>query len=66
MGESLRTTIHQTENLLFITLLQLMPRGILAVLMRRDVDGWGNLSLRLDEAVLQSVAENRIISDLHI
>jgi hypothetical protein len=43
-----------------------MPQGMLAGLMRRNGESWGNLLLRLDEAVMQSVVENRVISDLHV
>jgi hypothetical protein len=43
-----------------------MPQGMRAGLMRRDGESWGNLLLRLDEAVMQSVVENRVISDLQI
>jgi hypothetical protein len=42
-----------------------MPQGMLAGLMRRNGESWSNLLLRLDEAVMQSVVENRVISDLH-
>jgi hypothetical protein len=34
--------------------------------MRRNGESWDNLLLRLDEAFMQSVVENRVISDLHI
>jgi hypothetical protein len=34
--------------------------------MQRNGESWGNLLLRLDEAVMQSVVENRVISDLHL
>jgi len=43
-----------------------MPRGILAGLMRRNGESWNELLLRLDEAVMQSVVENRVISDLRV
>jgi hypothetical protein len=43
-----------------------MPQGVLAGLMRCNGESWGNLLLRVDEAVMQSVAENRVISDLQI
>ena len=43
-----------------------MPQGMLAGLMRRHGESWSNLLLRLDEAVMQSVVENRVISDLHL
>jgi hypothetical protein len=43
-----------------------MPQGMLAGLMRRNGESWNELLLRLDEAVMQSVVENRVISDLHI
>jgi len=43
-----------------------MPQGMFAGLMRRNGESWGNLLLRLDEAVMQSVVENRVISDLHV
>ena len=43
-----------------------MPQGMLAGLMRRNGESWANLLLRLDEAVMQSVVENRVISDLNI
>jgi hypothetical protein len=32
--------------------------------MRREGESWGDLLLRLNEAVLQSVVENRVISEL--
>ena len=35
-----------------------MPQGMLAGLMRRNGESRGNLLLRLDEAVMQSVVEN--------
>lgn len=41
-----------------------MPQGMLAGLMRRNGKSWGDLLLRLDEAVMQFVVENRVISDL--
>ena len=43
-----------------------MPQGMFAGLMRRNGESWGNLLLRLDEAVVKSVVENRVISDLHV
>jgi len=43
-----------------------MPQGMLAGLMRRNGESWNELLLRLDEAVMQSVVENRVISDLHV
>lgn len=41
-----------------------MPKGMMAGLMRREGESWGDLLLRLNEAVLQSVVENRVISEL--
>jgi len=41
-----------------------MPQGMLAGLMRRNGESWGELLLRLDAAVVQSVVENRVINDL--
>jgi hypothetical protein len=43
-----------------------MPQGMLAGLMRRSGETWGDLLLRLDAAVMQSVVENRVISDLKL
>jgi hypothetical protein len=43
-----------------------MPQGMLAGLMRRNGESWNELLLRLNEAVMQSVVENRIISDLKV
>jgi hypothetical protein len=43
-----------------------MPQGMLAGLMRRNGERWGNLLLRLDEAVMQCLAENRVIGDFHV
>jgi len=43
-----------------------MPQGMLAGLMRRKGESWGNLLLRLDETVMQSVVENRVICDLRL
>jgi hypothetical protein len=43
-----------------------MPQGMLAGLMRRNGESWNELLLRLNEAVMQSVVENRVISDLHL
>ena len=43
-----------------------MPQGMLAGLMRRHGESWSNLLLRLDEAVMQSVVESRVISDLQV
>jgi hypothetical protein len=43
-----------------------MPQGMLAGLMRRNGESWNELLLRLNEAVMQSVVENRVISDLHV
>jgi hypothetical protein len=43
-----------------------MPQGMLAGPMRRNSESWGNPLLRLDEAVMQSVVENRAINDLHV
>lgn len=34
-----------------------MPQGMLAGLVRRNGESWGNLLLRLDEAVMQSVSK---------
>jgi hypothetical protein len=39
---------------------------MLAGLMRRNGESWSSLLLRLDDAVMQSVVENRVISDLHV
>jgi hypothetical protein len=33
--------------------------------MRREGESWEALLLRLTEAVMQSVVENRVIGDLH-
>jgi hypothetical protein len=41
-----------------------MPQGMLAGMMRRNGESWGDLLLRLDEAVMQSVVENRVINEL--
>jgi hypothetical protein len=43
-----------------------MPQGMLAGRMRRDGESWGNLLLRLDEAVMPSIVENRVICDLQV
>ena len=43
-----------------------MPKGMLAGLMHREGESWDILLLRLNEAVMQSVVENRIINDLHL
>lgn len=43
-----------------------MPKGMLAGLMRRNGESWGDLLLRLDAAIVQSVVENRVINDLHV
>jgi hypothetical protein len=43
-----------------------MPQGMLAGLMRRNGESWNELLLRLDEGVMQSVVENRVISDLQL
>jgi len=43
-----------------------MPHGMLAGLMRRSGESWSDLLLRLDAAVVQSVVENRVISDLQL
>lgn len=43
-----------------------MPKGMMAGLMRREGESWEALLLRLNEAVMQSVVENRVISDLHL
>ena len=43
-----------------------MPQGMLAGLMRRNGESWNELLLRLNEAVMQSVVENRVISDLQL
>jgi hypothetical protein len=40
------------------------PQGILAGLMRRNGESWGNLLLRLNEAIMQSIVKNRVIRDL--
>jgi hypothetical protein len=34
--------------------------------MRRNGESWNELLLRLNEAVMQSVVENRVISDLQV
>jgi hypothetical protein len=43
-----------------------MPKGMLAGLMRCEGESWEALLLRLNEAVMQPVVENRVISDLHL
>jgi hypothetical protein len=43
-----------------------MPRGMMAGLARREGESWEALLLRLNEAVMQSVVENRVIRDLHL
>jgi hypothetical protein len=43
-----------------------MPKGMMAGLMRREGESWGDLLLRLNEAVMQSVVENLVISELHL
>jgi hypothetical protein len=43
-----------------------MPAGMMAGLMRRESESWEALLLRLNEAVMQSVVENRVISDLRV
>jgi len=43
-----------------------MPKGMLAGLMRREGESWNDLLLRLNDAVMQSVVENRVISDLQL
>jgi hypothetical protein len=40
------------------------PQGILAGLMRRNGESWGNLLLRLNEAIMQSIVKSRVIRDL--
>jgi hypothetical protein len=42
-----------------------MPKGMLAGLVRREGEKWDDLLLRLNEAVMQSVVENRVINELH-
>jgi hypothetical protein len=43
-----------------------MPKGMLAGLMRREDESCGDQLLRLNEAVMQSVVEDRVISELHL
>jgi hypothetical protein len=43
-----------------------MSQGMLAGLTRRNGESWNELLLRLDEAVMQSVVENRVMSDLRV
>jgi len=43
-----------------------MPKGMMAGLLRREGESWGDLLLRLNEAVMQSVVENRVINELHV
>jgi|SRR5579863_5925414 len=43
-----------------------MPQGMMAGLMRREGETWDGLLLRLNETVMQSVVENRVINDLHL
>jgi hypothetical protein len=43
-----------------------MPKGMMAGLMRREGESWGDLLLRLNEAVMQSVVENRVVNELHL
>jgi hypothetical protein len=43
-----------------------VPQGMLAGLMRRHSESWNELLLRLDAAVIQSVVENRVMSDPHV
>ena len=43
-----------------------MPQGMLAGLMRRNGESCGNLLLRIDDAVMQSVVEIRVIIDLQL
>jgi hypothetical protein len=41
-----------------------MPGGMLAGLVRRQGESWNALLRRLDEAVMQSVVENRVINEM--
>jgi hypothetical protein len=43
-----------------------MPQGMMAGLMRREGETWDALLLRLNEAVMQSVVENRVINELRL
>lgn len=43
-----------------------MPQGMLADLTRRDGESRNSLWQRLDEAVMHSVVEDRVISDSHV
>ena len=43
-----------------------MPQGMLAGLMRKEGETWEALLVRLNEAVMQAVVENRVINDLHL
>lgn len=47
-------------------MLVILPQGALAGIMRREGESWGNLLVRLEAAIMQSVVENRVISDMHL